>query len=466
MNDSSNNSTRFLGIFSLIMITVGSVDSIRNLSTMAQFKESLIFFFLFAAVFFLLPSMLIASELAAAWPEPGGIYTWVKHAFGKRIGFLAIWFQWVENIIWYPTILSFTATTVAYLISPSLINNKIFLLTVILCTFWGVTLVNILGLKVSAFFSGLCTILGLMFPVLLIIGFAAGWIFSGYPIQINLNSHTIIPNLTHPGIWVALTGIIMSFAGMEITTVHAHHVKNPHRSFPIALSASTLILLFTLSFGSLSLAAVLPSKQIGLMTGVMHVFSTFLVHYKLDWVLPIIGILIVIGNIGGVNHWVIAPTKGLSVAAQDGHLPIHFSRENKHRSPHILLFYQAIVVTLLSIIFLFLPSISASYWLLTALAAQLYMLMYLIFFAAAIRLRFKHPTVARPFKIPGSHKHFGMIFVGIIGIIGAAITFVVGFIPPTSVQFGEIMRYEVFLILGLVVMSLPPFLLQSHRSIS
>lgn len=464
MSEETPNSQKFLGIFSLIMITVGSVDSIRNLSTMAMFRESLIFFFIFAAVFFLIPSMLIASELAAAWPEAGGIYTWVKHAFGKKVGFIAIWFQWVENIIWYPTILSFTATTIAYLIAPNLINNKIFLIAIILSAFWSVTIINILGLRISAIFSGICTLLGLLLPVCLIIAITADWILSGYPLQINLNSHTLIPNLSNPAIWVALTGIIMSFAGMEISTIHAHHVKSPHRSFPIALAISTMILLFTLSFGSLSLAAIMPNNQIGIMTGVMQIFATFLVHYKLNWILPLIGILIIVGNIGGVNHWVIAPTKGLAVAAKDCQLPLHFSRENKYRSPHLLLFYQAIIVTLLSIVFLFLPSISASYWLMTALAAQLYMLMYLIFFASAIHLRFKHPTKERPFKIPGKQKHFGMILVGTMGIIGSMLTFFIGFIPPINIQFGGILRYEMFLVLGLLIMSLPPFLIKAKNS--
>ena len=117
-----------LTVFSLVMITVGSVDSIRNLPATALFGSSLIFFFLFAALFFLIPSALVSAELSAAWPEQGGIYVWVKKAFGQQIGFLTIWFQWIENVVWYPTILSFTAGTLGYLISPNLANDKIFLI--------------------------------------------------------------------------------------------------------------------------------------------------------------------------------------------------------------------------------------------------------------------------------------------------------------------------------------------------
>src|SRR6516164_3994438 len=101
-----------LSLLSLVMITVGSVDSIRNLPATALFGSSLIFFFILGAIFFLIPTALVSAELSSAWAKQGGIYVWVKEAFGEKCGFLAIWFQWIENVIWYPTILSFVAGTV------------------------------------------------------------------------------------------------------------------------------------------------------------------------------------------------------------------------------------------------------------------------------------------------------------------------------------------------------------------
>ena len=109
-----------LTLFSLVMITIGSVDSIRNLPATALFGSSLIFFFCLAAICFLIPCALVSAELASSWAKQGGVYIWVKEAFGQRFGFLAIWFQWIENVIWYPTILAFVAGTLGYLISPDL----------------------------------------------------------------------------------------------------------------------------------------------------------------------------------------------------------------------------------------------------------------------------------------------------------------------------------------------------------
>src|SRR3990167_7600244 len=129
-----------LTLFSLTMITVGSVDSIRNLPATALFGSQLIFFFTLGAFFFLIPTALVSAELSSAWPKQGGIYIWVKEAFGRQTGFLAIWLQWIENVIWYPTILSFVGGTIGYLIHPALADNPYFLWSIIVIAFWGATL--------------------------------------------------------------------------------------------------------------------------------------------------------------------------------------------------------------------------------------------------------------------------------------------------------------------------------------
>lgn len=462
MNNKPRTEYRMLSIFSLVMITVGSVDSIRNLPATALFGSSLLFFFAAAAILFLLPSALVSAELSAAWPEHGGIYVWVKYAFGKRWGFLAIWFQWIENVIWYPTILSFVAGTIGYLISPSLATNEIFIVTVILCTFWGTTIINLLGMRSSAGFSNLCALTGLLLPMTLIIALGADWFFSGRPIQISFSPHALLPNLSNPQMWVAMTGVILSFCGMEIATVHARDVKNPQRAFPIALLLTTVILLFTLICGALSLAIVLPEHKISLVSGIMQAFDIFFSTYHMHWIMPIIALSLVIGSAGGVSNWIIAPTKGLAVAARDGHLPQFLSKENNKGAPAIMLILQAVIVTALLSVFLLMPSVNGSYWLLTALAAQLYMFMYIIMFAAGIWLRFSQPGQNRPFRIPGGN--WGMIIVAGAGIIGSLAAVIIGFIPPYDIKVGGTLHYETMIIIGLLAMSAPPFILHYAKT--
>ncbi|AHE66081.1 APC family permease [Legionella oakridgensis] len=451
-----SNKKHALTVFSLTMITVGSVDSIRNLPATALFGSQLIFFFMLGAVFFLIPTALVSAELASGWAKQGGIYIWVKEAFGKRAGFLAIWLQWIENVIWYPTILSFVAGTVGYLINPSLAGNPYFLWLIIVGSFWGVTFINLRGMRSSALFSNICAISGLLLPMSLIIGLGIVWIIGGNPMQVHFGVQDVTPHWQDRSMWVSLTAIMMSFCGIEIATVHANDVQNPQRAFPYALISSVVIILSTLILGSLAIAVVLPQQEINLVAGIMQAFDAFFARYHLTWFMPVIAVMLVLGGLGGVSNWIIAPTKGLLVAAQDGNLPPAFQRANRHNAPLIMLIGQAAIVTVLSSLFLFMPSVNGSYWLLTALAAQLYMLMYLLMFAAAIKLRFKMPHHKGTFRIPGGM--IGLLTVAGIGILGAFVTLAVSFLPPEGINVGSISRYELTLIVGLILMCLPPFI--------
>ncbi len=118
----------------------------------------------------------MSAELATGWPKSGGIYIWVREGLGDRWGFMAIWMQWVHNVAWYPVIMSFVAVTMAYLISPTLAHNKFFVLSVILLGFWGMTLLNYLGIKTSSWFSTIGVIIGTLLPGAFIIFLGISWL--------------------------------------------------------------------------------------------------------------------------------------------------------------------------------------------------------------------------------------------------------------------------------------------------
>lgn len=445
-----------LGLFSLVMMTVGSVDSIRNLPATALFGSQLIFFFIFGALFFLIPAALVSAELASSCPKQGGVYAWIKHAFGKDVGFMAIWLQWIENVFWYPAILSFVAGTIGYLINPDFATNRYFLWIVIVSSFWIVTFINLRGISSSAFFSNLCAITGLFIPMALIIGLGVFWIFSGNSLQIAFSTQELLPHINDNTMWVSLTAIMLSFCGIEIATVHANDVTDPGRTYPVALLLSVLIILITLMLGSLAIAVVLPSHEINLVSGIMQAFSAFFAKYNLLWLMPLIAVMLVLGGLGGVSNWIIAPTKGLLIAAEDGNLPAYFHKVNSFGAPQPMLVIQAIIVTVLTSLFLFMPSVNGSYWLLTALAAQLYMIMYLMMFLAAIKLRLSPDFKPGYFVIPGGTT--GLMFVAFAGIFGTVTTLVVSFMPPEGINVGSTFSYELLLTSGLILMCLPPFI--------
>ncbi len=110
----NNSKKRVLSVFSLVMINVIAIDSLRNLPTNADNGLTILLFYLIAAAIFLVPSVLVTAELATHRPKTGGVYVWVREAFGPQWGFFTIWLQWIYNVFWYPTILSFIAVNIAY----------------------------------------------------------------------------------------------------------------------------------------------------------------------------------------------------------------------------------------------------------------------------------------------------------------------------------------------------------------
>ena len=145
MNDPSSAPKRTLSVFALAMITTGIITSIHGAPSMAEYGFSLIFIYLAVAVVFLLPSALISAELATGWPEDGGVYVWVKTAFGERLGFVAVWQQWIENVIWFPSILTVTVVTATYGFAPGLHDRPLFIFLAVNVMFWSMTVTNLFG---------------------------------------------------------------------------------------------------------------------------------------------------------------------------------------------------------------------------------------------------------------------------------------------------------------------------------
>ena len=105
-----------LGVMTLAIMNVAAVVSLRGLPAEAVYGLSSAFYYLFAAIVFLVPTALVAAELAAMFAQKeGGVFRWVGEAYGKRFGFLAIFLQWIESTIWYPTVLTFGAVSIAYI---------------------------------------------------------------------------------------------------------------------------------------------------------------------------------------------------------------------------------------------------------------------------------------------------------------------------------------------------------------
>ena len=170
-----------VGPTGIALITVAAILTLRGFPSTAEYGWASIFFYVFGAVFFFIPLSFVAAELATGWPKAGGMFAWVSAAFGPRAGFLAVWFDWIENVVWFPTVLSFVAATIAYMFEPNLANNKWYLVIIMLVVFWGMTLANFLGLKNILRFNNAAVVVGTLIPIAVLIALGLYWLVSGRP---------------------------------------------------------------------------------------------------------------------------------------------------------------------------------------------------------------------------------------------------------------------------------------------
>jgi len=459
MTDKTSATPHRIKEFTLIMITCAIIVSVRNLPLMAETGLNMIFFVLIALVLFLIPAALVSAELATGWPQQGGVYVWVKEAFGERWGFTAIWLQWFQMIMGMVMILAFIASSLAFVFNPSLAGNKLFLLLIILAVYWGATYFNLRGLKMTGRICTVCFISGVLIPGILIISLGVLYLLSGAPVQIDfsLSEANLIPDMSNISSIVLLAGFVFVFTGIEVSAGHANEVENPQRNYPIAIFITGLILLIIYILGVMAIAIAVPQKQISLTAGIFEALTNFFAAFNLHWLVPIIAFLVAFGAIGEISIWIVSPIKGLLSTAKRGNLPPSLQKENENGMPKNLLIVQASLVSLFGLMFVFVPIINDAFWMLLALTTLVYLTMYAMMFLAAIRLRYTKPDVPRAYKIPGGKA--GMWVVGGLGLLTVLFTMVVDFFPAKQLPIGHAPLYVTFMGLGLLIVVLIPLII-------
>ena len=452
-----------MSITTMALLTVAAVLSLRNLPSEAEYGYSVIFYITMAAICFFVPSALVSAELASTWPQEGGVYLWVKEAFGPKWGFVAIFMQWVENLPWFPAVLTFVASSIAYVFNPEWANNRWFVLITIWVMLWLATLLNFKGMKLSAWLSSSGALAGTLIPGAVIILMAVGYLFAGKTPQITMDASAFIPDLDNWNQLMLLSGMMVALAGMEMSAIHVTEMKNPTRDFPKAIFIACGLVILLSVLGALAIALVIPPAEISLAAGADQAFAAMFKIFHIPWMTPVMCFLLSYGALTMVVTWVLGPSKGVLEVAKEGYLPQCWQRRNANGMPTTILIIQAVISSLLALVVLFMPTISGAFWLMSALTAQLYMVMYLLMFAAAIKLRYSKPDAVRPYKVPGGK--FGMWLISGIAWLTSLFAIIVGFIPTPGVREKGtmyVLGYIAFLFIGTLIFILIPLWLYKY----
>ena len=464
---SVNKSNGFkLSVMTLAIMNVTAVVSLRGLASEAIYGIQSAFYYLFAAIVFLIPTAMVAAELAAMYAsKQGGVFRWVGEAYGPRVGFLAIWLQWIQSTIWYPTVLTFGAVSIAFIgtdptADAALASNRVFTLVVVLAIYWIATIIALRGLDWVGKVSKWGGIIGTIVPAAVLILLAIIYLAKGG--HNYLNTHvSFFPDLTNFSNLVLASSIFLFYAGMEMMGIHVMEVDNPKRNYPRAIIIGSLVTVLIFILGTFALGIVVPAKDISLTQTLLIGFDNYFRFLRMSWLGSVVAIALVFGVLAGVLTWVSGPSKGIFTVGRAGYLPPFFQKTNSRGVQRNILLMQGVIVTILGMLFVVMPSVQSFYQILSQLTVLLYLIMYMLMFSSAIILRYKRPQLERPFRL-GRGNALMWILAG-LGFAGSLLAFVLSFIPPSQIAVGSKSVWFSVLIVGSLVVVIIPFIIYALR---
>ncbi|WP_040803240.1 APC family permease [Nocardia concava] len=449
--------TKYMSWVTLALMTTSSVASLRAAPTMAVYGLACVFLYLLPALLFLLPTAFVAAELASGWT--GGVYKWVGEGLSQPLGFLAVWCQFAMTIFYYPSLLAYVASTFAYIINPSLAANGVYVAIVIITIYWVAVFVSSQGTKTVAGLSSMGLIIGTLIPgaLLVVLGFV--FLAQGNPSAAPMDANHLFPAWTGLASLVLIVNNFLSYAGMEMNAVHVSSLKDPGKEYPKAMAMAVGLVLAIFIIPAVVISWVVPSKNLSLTAGVMQAFDGFFNHFKIGFLTPVLGIMLVAAALGGMLTWLAGPSKGLLlIGRKEGYLPPVLTRVNKHGVQQNMLVAQGIVTTLLALLYAFIPDVSSAYWILSVITTQVYLIMYVLMFLAAVRLRRNQPDHPRGYKAPALVALCGL------GTAASIAAFLIGFVPPSQYGSGNAWSYVLLIGAGMgVVGLLIPYLFLRFR---
>jgi amino acid transporter len=440
----------------LALLMVASVGSIAQLSDSASFGLGAVTVYAVPALLFLLPVGLVSAELATS--HPGGIFVWVRQAYGDRTGFQATWFVFMNSVTLYPSLLSFGAASLATAIGrPDLATNGVYMGLVVLVVFWLATWIVSRGMRATAGISNVGLIAGTITPAMFLILFMCAWLIDDKPSQIAFSASDLAPPFDGLTSIALVVGTFVAFAGLEVNAVHIRHLKGPPTHYLRSVAAAACIVFVMYLLGSLAISVAVPDSSLELTSGASQAFTVYADGFGVPGLASLLSGLLVIGALAASIAWIAGPSRSMWLVGRAGYLPPALQRTNRNDVQIALLLLQGAIVTVLALVFVVTPNTSSAFAFLQDISIILYMLMYVVMFASAIRLRRTQPDVERPIRIPG------LTIVACVGGLSACAAIVLGLTPPSGFTSTPAGVYAAIVAVGVVVLALPPQFIHRYR---
>lgn len=449
-----------LTLFGFFAMTASMVMAVYEYPTFATSKLHLVFYLLLGGFLWFIPVALCAAEMATVdgW-EKGGVFTWTGKNLGKKYGFANLFFEFFEITVGFVTMIYFILGALSYVFDwPALNSNPMIKFIGVLVIFWILALSQFGGTKYTAKIAKIGFIVGILLPAAILIILALVYIIQGNSIYIS-SKDTFVPDFTKVNTLVVFVSFILSYMGVEASATHANEMDNPKKEYPLAMLLLVIVAIVVSTLGGLAIAAVIPQDQINLSAGVVQTFAVLLGHFTANntILVKIIALLLAFGVIAEVSSWVVGPTRGMIIAAEEGAIPKSWAKTNEHDVPVYLVIAQGIIVSIWDAVLTFgAGGSNLSFLAAMSLTVVIYLSGYILFFVGYIKAILGE-GLNGAYQMPGGKPV--KIIVAIIGLATSIFAFFISFVPPTSIAGNAVQSHEYMwmLIISYVISLILPF---------
>ncbi len=426
---------RTLGLRDLVLLNVAAIVGLRWLSTAAQIGPSSLTIWLIGLTIFMIPMALAVLELSSRLPAEGGLYVWVKHAFGDKHGFITGWCYWVSNLVFLPSALLFGAGALVHVGGTAwlgLADNSFYNGAICLAVLWLATCLNIIGLGRAKWLQnigGLCT-----WSVAGVLLVAGAWAWWHYGSATAITPASLIPDLGTLPAWTTLASIALAYAGLELGPIMGGEIREPRKTIPRATLISCVVIATIYVAGTTALLVALPAEKINVISGIPQALAQVGERVGVPFFGQVMALLIALASIGGTSAWIAGTARLPFVVGVDRYLPPPLSRLHpKFETPHVALLTQAVLTSLVLLAGLSGSSVREAFVLLLDMTLIMTFIPLLYLFASlpALRLRERaHQVESHHWRAPGGN--IGSVLIGATGFATTLLAIVTSLVPPAD----------------------------------
>ncbi|GGO83546.1 amino acid permease [Marinobacterium nitratireducens] len=413
----SPNPKKTLSALDITLYTISAILLVDQIALSAAVGESAIFWWLVVLLIFFVPNTLITAELGTRYPEQGGIYAWIRDAFGARWGARITWLYWINIALWMPAVFIMFGAIFATLYWPALDLWGQIGIGLALC--WLNAAINCLPLRMSKWIPNLGT--PLKFLVILTLGAGGLWYGLQHGFANNLSLGHSLERLDEGLAYIPV--IVYGCLGVELISAESAAIRNPHRSIPRAMLIAGLLTAACYIFGTLGVLAAVPAERIDtvdiIAVSLRELFGASALGEGLALV---IGGAALLTFFSTMVTWTLGGNCAMAEAGAAREMPAAFARKHpRHGAPVGAALLTSLVSSTILLLYGFMAgSAEELFWTLFSFSAIVFLLPYIGMHLAYLKLRRRDAARADGFRIPGTRLH-RLLSLNCILVLSAAI---------------------------------------------